>query len=135
MPDLGPLRSLGERVQPPPLSVLEDVARRRSRLTAVAASAGAVAAMVVGMVLLLVVPREGGAVPEPIHTPTPTASPSPTETATEGPGRPATHASDTSMTPREVVTKPNADLVLTGASADDPTSVRDLVGGVLVVPE
>jgi hypothetical protein len=114
------LRSLGEHVQPPPLGVLEDVARRRSRLAAASASAGAVAAVVVAAVLLLVVPREGGAVPEPIHTPTPTSSPSPTETATEGPGGPATHASDTSMTLREVVTKPNADLVLTGVSADDP---------------
>ena len=120
MPDLGSLRSLGEGVQPPPLSALEDVAGRRARLRAAVASAAAVAAVVVAAALVLLVPREDGAVPEPVHTPTPTVSPSPTETATEGPGGPATHASDTSMTLREVVTKPNADLVLTGVSADDP---------------
>jgi hypothetical protein len=112
------LRSIGERVQPPPLSVLEDVARRRARLTAAVASAAGVAAVVVAGMLVLLVPREDGAVPEPARTPTP--SPSPTQIATDGPGGEATHASDTSMTLREVVTKPNADLVLSGVSADDP---------------
>jgi hypothetical protein len=112
------LRSLGERVQPPPLGELQDVARRRTRLTAAVMSVAGVAAAVVTAVVVLLVPREGGALPEPVRTPT--STPSPTTSATGEPGGPATHASDTSMTLREVVTKPNADLVLTGVSADDP---------------
>jgi hypothetical protein len=118
VPDLGSLRSLGERVQPPPLGQLEDVARRRARLTAAVVSAAGVAAVVVAAVLVLLVPRDDGAVPEPVRTPT--ATPSPTASATDEPGGPATHASDTSMTLREVVAKPNADLVLSGVSADNP---------------
>jgi hypothetical protein len=118
VPDLGSLRSLGERVQPPPLSVLEDVARRRARLTAAVVSSAGVAAVVVAAVLVLLVPREEGAVPEPVRTPT--AMPSPTPSATDEPGGPAMHASDTSMTLREVVAKPNARLVVSGVSPDNP---------------
>jgi hypothetical protein len=120
VPDLGSLRSLGSQVQPPPLELLEDVARRRARVAAMLATTGGVAAVTIALVLLVVLPREGRAVPEPVQTPTPTVTRSPTRTATEEPGGPATHASDTSMTPREVVTKPNAELLMTGLSADDP---------------
>jgi hypothetical protein len=85
-------------------------------------AAGGVVAVVAAAVLLLLVPRQRDAVPEPVQTPTLSVdpTPSPTETAEDGPAGPPTHASDTSMTPREVVTKPKADLVLTGVSLDDP---------------
>jgi hypothetical protein len=116
VPDLTSLRSLGDRVQPPPLGALQDVARRRSRLSATLAAVGAVAVAVVATVVFLLVPREDRAVPEPVHPP----APSPTRTATDESGGPATHASDTSMTLREVVAQPNADLVLSGISLDDP---------------
>jgi hypothetical protein len=119
MPDLDSLRALATQVRPPDLEALEEVARRRARRTAVTTAMGglvAVAAVVVGLVLATA--TEDRSAPEPVKFPSPTV----TLTATEKPSptEEATHRSDTSMTPKEVVQKPNANLMLTGVSADDP---------------
>lgn len=118
MPDLDSLRSLGAQVRPPAYEALEDVARRRVRRQAVSATVAGVAAVVVAAFLLLLAPRDDRALPAPVETPTPTASASPTRTATTDAS--PRHRSGASMTPREVVAASDADLLLSGVSADDP---------------
>jgi hypothetical protein len=115
------LRILGAQVQPPTFEALEDVARRRTRRQAVSATLAGVAVVVVLTFLAVVVTaRDDRALPEPVLTPTPTpsASASPTRTATADAS--PTHQSATSMTPREVVTASDAQLLFGGVSADDP---------------
>ena len=121
MPDLDSLRAVGGRLQPPPLTSLEEVARQRSRQAAVATSlAGVVTVATVVLGLVLVVQKEDGSLPEPAPTPSVTVTTSETPSPRPSPTARATHRSDTSMTPQEVVLKPNASLLLTGVSADDP---------------
>lgn len=114
MPDLNPLRDLGDEVRPPSLDSLRETARRRNRRAAaftVTACATAVVAVIASGALLAGGDDERAA-PGPASKPTPT----PSRTADETP----THQSDTSMTPKEVVLADNAGLWFVGASADDP---------------
>ncbi len=116
MPDLDKLRSLGEQVRPPELSLLEETARRRGRRAAVAIlGSGLAAALVVvgGMVALGSLGDDRGQ-PDPAPPFSPT--PSPEVTAEASPS----HSSETSMRPREVVHAANAQFLFGGVSADDP---------------
>lgn len=113
------LRSLADRVHPPPFDALEQVARRRTRQAAVAATLTGtlvVAAAVGG--LALVTSGDDRSAPEPISPPTP--SPTVTLPPTPTPTPATTHESDTSMTPAEVVAAEDAVLLTAGASLDDP---------------
>jgi len=118
MPDLEQLRRLSGAVRPPAFESLEQVAGRRDRRATVSvalASVAAVVAVVAGG-MLVVDPGEDRPEPAPIvPTPTPT-KPDKTGKPSEKP----THASETSMTPKEVVLADDATLELTGVSADDP---------------
>jgi hypothetical protein len=117
--ELETLRSVADRVQPPPFAALEDVARRRTRRTAVTAVAGCVLSVLVlvgGVVA--VTARDDHSAP-PVITPTPTPSPTPVLPTPTEPPKPI-HRSDTSMTLAEVVSASDATLQLTGVSADDP---------------
>ena len=116
--ELETLRSVADRVQPPPFATLEEVARRRTRRTAVTAVAGcALSLLVVLGGVVLATARDDHVAP--VITPTPTPTPTPVlPTPTERP-RP-THRSDTSMTPNEVVSADDAELQFAAVSADDP---------------
>jgi hypothetical protein len=94
----------------------------RGRQVTVASTLAGVLVAVVAVFLVVVVPRDRDAAPEPGNTASPSSTPaaSPASTPSPAPDASPTHASDTSMTPREVVLKPNARLLLTGVSADDP---------------
>lgn len=120
MPDLEMLRSLGERIQPPALSQLEETARRRGRRATVAVVGGGIATAVlaVGGVVALQSVGEDRSLPDPVTPVTP--SPNPDLTPTPGPDESPTHASDTAMRPREVVQADNAQFLFGGVSADDP---------------
>ena len=120
MPDLEQLRRLSGEVHPPTFESLEQVAGRRARRATVSvalASVAAVVAVVAGG-LLVVDPGEGRPEPAPsVPSPTPTpAQPDKTGKPSEKP----THASATSMSPKEVVLADDATLELTGVSLDDP---------------
>jgi hypothetical protein len=115
--ELETLRSLADRVHPPALEALEEVARRRTRRTAAMAALGcALSVLVVAFGIAVATTHDDHSAPRPVlpPTPTPTVSPSPTPTS------PPTHSSHTSMTPEEVVLADNATLEQTAVSADDP---------------
>ncbi len=121
MSDLDQLRSLGERLLPPPMALLARTASRRDRRQARIAVAGGLTAMLVvagGAVALSTQDRDG-TLPE-VTTPTPTPAPTPEVVPTPTPDVETTHQSDTSMTPAEVVGAANARLAYAGVSADDP---------------
>lgn len=114
--ELETLRTVADRVQPPPFEALEEVARRRTHRTAATAVVGCVLSVlvVVGGVLA-VSARDDHATPPIAPTPSPTpVLPSPTEEP------PPTHRSNTSMTPSEIISADNAQLQLAAVSADDP---------------
>ena len=117
MPEIDELRGLADQIRPPDLDALRATAVRRDRRARAALVAGVVAAvLVIGTTVLLAGDRDGRTLPEPV-APTPTPSrPDPEPAPADEP----TDASDTSMTPREVVNAANAELLLTGVSADDP---------------
>jgi hypothetical protein len=115
--ELDTLRSVADRVHPPPFEALEEVARRRARRAAVAVAMGCVISVlvVIGGVVALTAGDHDSA--PPIINPTPTPTPLlPTPTEQPEP----THRSDTSMTPQEVVNAANAELQFAAVSADDP---------------
>lgn len=114
MLDLQPLAGLRDQVQAPPYDALADTARRRDRRATLFAAAGSAAVVVAVVVGALMVTRTDENATPPVITPSlsPTPSPSPTP--------PPTHASATSMTPREVVNAEDARLQWTAVSADDP---------------
>ncbi len=122
MPDLDQLRRLSGEVRPPAFESLEQVAGRRDRRGTVSVALAVVASLVAVMAggLLMVNPGEDRPEPAPF-VPTPTPTPSPTKPdRTEKPSEKPTHASETSMSPKEVVLADDATLELTGVSADDP---------------
>ena len=118
MSDLEQLRRLSGEVRPPAFESLEQIAGRRDRRATISvalASVAAVVAVIAGGVLV-VHPGEDRPEPAPfVPTPTPT-KPDKTGKRSEKP----THASATSMSPKEVVLAADATLELTGASLDDP---------------
>ena len=121
MPEIDELRGLVDQIRPPDLDALRDTAVRRDRRARLARTAGVVAFVVaVGAGVLVVGDRDGRSLPDPV-APTPTPTPvRPDPTPGPAPAAEPAHASETSMTPREVVYAPNAQLQLTGVSADDP---------------
>ncbi len=118
MPDLEQLRRLSSEVRPPTFESLEQVARRRDRRATVSIALASVAAVVAVMAggLLVVDPGADRSEPAPAA---PTQSPTKPD-ETRKPSEKPTHASKTSMTPKEVVLADDATLEMTGISADDP---------------
>jgi hypothetical protein len=117
--ELETLRSLADRMHPPTFESLEEVARLRTRRTAVYTAVGGVlAVLLVSTGIVVATARDDEPDPAPIITPTPT--PTKTPSPTPNPDPTPTHSSDTSMTPQEVVAAVDATLQLTGVSADDP---------------
>lgn len=118
MPDLEQLRRLSAEVRPPAFESLERVARRRDRRAIVSIALASVATVVAVVAGGLLLPDDDHhADPAPF---VPTPAPTPTKAdKTEDPSEPK-HASDTSMSPKEVVLAEDATLELTGVSVDDP---------------
>ena len=136
MPDLEQLRRLSGEVRPPAFESLEQVAGRRDRRATVSvalASVAAVVAVVAGG-LLVVDPGEDRPDPAPF---VPTPTPSPTKPDKTGkPSEKPTHASATSMSPKEVVLADDATLELTGVSARRPGLPRlEVEGDLPLVPQ
>lgn len=120
MPDLDMLRSLGDRIHPPALALLEETARRRDRratLTTVGTGLAA-ALLVAGGAVALGTSDRDRSLPDPVTPVSPT--PSPQLTPDPPPDASPSHYSETSMRPREVVHADNAQLRFAGVSADDP---------------
>jgi hypothetical protein len=115
--ELESLRALADRVQPPPLEALEEVARRRTRRAAAVAALGcALSVLVVALGVAVATAHDDHSSPRPVVPPTPTPTVAPSPTPTPSP----THSSTTSMTPQEVMAADDARLTLAGVSADDP---------------
>jgi hypothetical protein len=120
MPDLDTLRSLGDRIQPPALALLEETARRRDRRAAVTTVGTGLAAalLVAGGAVALGTADRDRSLPDPVTPVSPT--PSPQLTLDPTPDASPSHYSETSMRPREVVHADNAVLRFAGVSLDDP---------------
>jgi hypothetical protein len=120
MPDLETLRSLGDRIQPPALALLEETARRRDRRAAVTTVGTGLAAalLVAGGAVALGTADRDRSLPDPITPVSPT--PTPQVTPPPAPDDTPSHYSETSMRPREVVHADNAVLRFAGVSLDDP---------------
>jgi hypothetical protein len=119
MPDLDTLRSLGARIQPPALALLEETARRRDRRAAVTTVGTGLAAalLVAGGAVALGTADRDRSLPDPVRPVSPTPSPQLTDPQ---PDASQSHYSETSMRPREVVHADDAVLRFAGVSADDP---------------
>jgi hypothetical protein len=121
MLDLRPLNGLREQVRTPSYQELRATARRRNRRAALSVLAGLVIAVMVVVGAVVVGDGSDRSAPTPVVTPTPIPTPRPTPAHGPKPSpSPVHHPSATSMTPKEVVLADNAQLVLTGVSADDP---------------
>ncbi|GAB3244431.1 hypothetical protein [Nocardioides dilutus] len=120
MRDLDTLRSLGDRMQPPALALLEETARRRDRRAAVTTVGTGLAAalLVAGGAVALGTADRDRSLPDPVTPVSP--SPTPQVTPAPSPDDAPSHASETAMRPREVVHADNAQLRFSGVSADDP---------------